>query len=48
MLRDIFYILCQVVSVFLILSGAYHGIYLHDYPQACFELLIAYGCQYDR
>lgn len=48
MLRDIFYIVSHVVSVILIAAGAYHGIYLHDYPQGCFDLLIAYGCQYDR
>lgn len=45
--REMFDFLSKVVALLLLLSGAWHGIVDRDYPQACFELLLAYGCGRD-
>lgn len=34
-------LLSLIVGMVLLIQGAYHGIWQHDYPQACFELLLA-------
>lgn len=45
--REMWDFLGKVVSMLLILFGAWHGIVDQNYPQACFELLLAYGCGRD-
>ena len=47
MLMLIFKALAQIVALVLFVMGAVHGIVDHDYPLACFEILLAYGCRGD-
>lgn len=32
-----------LIAICLVLLAAYHGLWEHDYAQASFELLLAYG-----
>lgn len=34
-------ILSLIVGAVLVVQAGYHGIWQHDYPQACFDLLLA-------
>jgi hypothetical protein len=34
-------IITKIIVIVMVIKGAYHGIIEHDYPHACFDLLIA-------
>lgn len=42
--REMWNFLGKVLSMLLFAFGSWHGIVDQAYPQACFELLLAYGC----
>lgn len=45
--REMFTFLSKILSMLLFAFGAWHGIVDQDYGQACFEILLAYGCDRD-
>lgn len=46
--KKYFNLVSLIAGLLLLIMGAVHGIVGQDYPRACFELLLAYGCDWSR
>lgn len=44
-MKDWFELFSKVIALTLFCFGAWHGIVDGLYPQACFEILLAYGME---
>lgn len=47
-MKDWFDLISRIVGLLLFVMGAWHGIIDHDYAQACFEILLAYGTRWGK